>query len=214
MALNSWGIVTLENREASIKNTEKHKSERLFLANKVKELLNSIEPKPIWFIEAGTLMGAFRNGKMIPHDDDFDMGLLGSDEELDRVYNYLKKRIDKPYLIRKITSYCKKVEIYNPESGVFNLTETENYHNVSLDLTLFTDEGTYVKHQYFKNHLCNWKYDLNWIVPIKEIDYEGYKFNCPNDPEKFLTEVYGYIGSNAIFNFETGRYELNPKFRE
>ena len=91
------GTVTLENRERSIQNTEKHKPERLFVANKVKDLLNSMDPKPIWFIEAGTLMGAYRNGKMIPHDDDFDMGLLGDEDELDRVYDYLNDRINERF---------------------------------------------------------------------------------------------------------------------
>lgn len=211
MALNSWGTVTLENRERSVQNTEKYKPERIFIANKVKELLNSMNPNPIWFIEAGTLMGAFRNGKMIPHDDDFDMGVLGDDNELDRIYNFFKDNIKEPYKIRKITTYCKKIEVYNPESGVFNLTETENYHNVSLDLTLFIDMKTHVQQQYFKNETCDFKYDLESIIPTKEIEYEGYMFKCPNDPEKFLTSAYGYIGPNAIFDFETGKYKLNIK---
>jgi len=207
MSLNAWGTVTLENREKSIQNTQKYKPIRLELANKVKVLMNKINPKPIWFLESGTLMGAFRNNKMIEHDDDFDMGLLGDEKELDRVYVYLSENLDPKYKIREIKSYCKKIEIYDPASGDFQLNETENYHNVSLDLTLFTDVGTHVQHQYFKNHLCDFRYKLDWIVPVKQIEYEGYMFNCPNDSEKFLTELYGYIGPNAIFDFETGKYK-------
>ena len=94
------------------------------------------------------------------------------------------------------------------------MAETENYHNVSLDLTLFTDVGTHVQHQYFKNHLCDFKYPLDCIVPVKQIEYEGYIFNSPNDAEKFLTELYGYIGENAVFDFETGKYILNPNIKK
>jgi len=36
-----------------------------------------------WYIENGTLLGAWRNGKFIKHDDDFDIGvLINSKEEI------------------------------------------------------------------------------------------------------------------------------------
>jgi phosphorylcholine metabolism protein LicD len=207
MSLNSWGTVTLDNREQAIQNTQKYKNARLTLANKAKELLNSMNLPPVWFIEGGTLIGAYRNNKMIEHDDDFDMALLGDEKEFDRVYAYLEEKLELPYQVRKISSYCKKIEIYDSESGMYTFAENENYHNVSLDLTLMTDVGTHVQHQYFKNHLCNFKYNLEWIVPTKLIEYEGFMFNCPNDSEKVLTEVYGYIGPNAIFDTKTGKYK-------
>ena len=50
-------------------------SQRLELALYLKNhVLNELN-KP-WFIENGTLLGAYRNEKFIPHDDDFDIAIL------------------------------------------------------------------------------------------------------------------------------------------
>ena len=47
---------------------------RLALALKTKEIIKDLEHP--WFIESGTLLGAWRSGKFIPHDDDFDIALF------------------------------------------------------------------------------------------------------------------------------------------
>ena len=34
-------------------------------------------------------------------------------------------------------------------------------------------------------------YKKEWIFPLKEIEFEGYKFLCPNNYDKYLTSYYG-----------------------
>ena len=34
-------------------------------------------------------------------------------------------------------------------------------------------------------------YKKDWIFPLKEIEFEGYKFLCPNNYHKYLTSYYG-----------------------
>ena len=46
-------------------------NERMSLALVVCDILK--RTSNIWFIENGTLLGAYRNGNLIPHDDDFDI---------------------------------------------------------------------------------------------------------------------------------------------
>ena len=38
-----------------------------------------------------------------------------------------------------------------------------------------------------------WKqlYKYNDIFPLKEIEFEGYKFSCPNNTDAYLKELYG-----------------------
>ena len=41
----------------------------------------------------------------------------------------------------------------------------------------------------------NWMYDYETFFPLKEIDFEGYRFPIINNPDAFLTGVYGnYMG--------------------
>ena len=53
---------------------DKWGAERLALAVIVRDWLE--EAQHSWFIESGTLLGAWRNGNFIAHDDDFDIALI------------------------------------------------------------------------------------------------------------------------------------------
>ena len=47
-----------------------------------------------WFIENGTLLGAWRNGKFIPHDDDFDMVMLiDTLDDIKSIYEKINKKL-------------------------------------------------------------------------------------------------------------------------
>jgi phosphorylcholine metabolism protein LicD len=35
--------------------------------------------KVVWWLDTGSLLGAYRDGKMIAHDDDFDIGVYASE---------------------------------------------------------------------------------------------------------------------------------------
>ena len=68
------------------------------------ELRDNILPniKQPWFIENGTLLGAWRNNKFIDHDDDFDYAILIDDELKTKdiiidIYQYIKENLNKKY---------------------------------------------------------------------------------------------------------------------
>ncbi|MBD5401521.1 LicD family protein [bacterium] len=43
----------------------------------------------------------------------------------------------------------------------------------------------------FPHRWKNWIYDYEHIFPLKKIKFEGYEFNCPNNVEFVLTNIYG-----------------------
>lgn len=43
----------------------------------------------------------------------------------------------------------------------------------------------------FPHRWNNWIYDYNQIFPIKKIEFEGYEFNCPNNTDFMLKNIYG-----------------------
>ena len=207
MSINSWSTVTLDNYEDKVKDCQQHGPLRMELALHLKSILN--KSGLVWFLDTGTLMGAYRDGTMLKHDDDFDIGTYTTQEKFDDLFEYIKKHLDKKYEIRKIETYTVKYEIYDPSYGYYIFGDQYTYHNVTVDLQLYLPKDknkvitTYTRDNY--GELVD--FTENMIVPIKTIVYEGHEFNCPNNPQKYLEEHYGYIGPNAIYNQETKKYE-------
>ena len=61
----------------------------------------------IHFIENGTLLGAYKS-KFIPHDDDFDMGvLIDNRSQVDQIYQTVLLNLKSPYQARLVTTLVK-----------------------------------------------------------------------------------------------------------
>ena len=49
------------------------------------------------------------------------------------------------------------------------------------------------------------------VLPLSSITYEGETFLDLQNPEQYLTDLYGYIGENAVFDPETKKYAPKDK---
>ena len=112
--------------------------------------------------------------------------------------------------VRVVTSYACKLEVYLPEFGKYPL-RGEDFHNVTCDITIIApiagdDNHLIMLHMnYLQFELRVRREDL--LPTIKDgILYEGYKYNCPAKTEDFLKSTYRYLGTNARFNSDTGKY--------
>ena len=215
--INSCGL-TKDSYDKALFNTLKYGSHRVELARKLIPWLNKFPGGLIWFLESGTLLGAYRNGKMLDHDDDFDLGFYLPKKNLSilrRLNTYLK---DAGFNCRIVDTYCTKVEIFDPKHGKYSLKNREgnpDFHNVTVDITMFIDSpGKPGMVTFLHNHAE--KGDLH--VPITTVsrldslEYEGYHWPVPSNTKKFLEGIYGYIGHGAIYNPLTFRYEKSPSF--
>ena len=182
---------------------------RLELAKLVKPIL--ADTGLTWYLDGGTLLGAYRDGKQISHDDDFDMAVyLPVFAQADLVT--LKKKIapllPAPYQVRVVTSYAQKLEIFDATSTTFMLPgeyQGSDFHTVTVDIQIMTDApvGVIYVHDML-GHVCVPKDAIN---PTGVITCDGHMFNSPHNIVDFLQAQYGYIGTDAVFNSTTKKYD-------
>jgi len=225
VSLDSWGLTTPETLKALQERSKEWRPELLALARQVHELLLQYKPAPgslevKWYIADGSLLGAFREGKMIKHDYDFDYGMLFLTEngtvadldatkvEMKKLSEYLTAKLDEKFVVHARDEYSSKIEIYQPSSGIHHSNKGD-WYNVHMDMqTLFTSDQTKLKMAYFRDNFNDY-FDVNIadVLPLSEIEFEGKAWPCPKDPKTYLTALYGFIGSPAKYNEETRKYE-------
>lgn len=188
-------------------------SDRLRVALVVRKILNDLELE--WFLESGTLLGAFRNQKFIPHDDDFDIAFLMYTQDffadLNELYHKVKERLPAPLDCRIVNTYTDKIEIYDPTFGKFILLNPvyngTDFHYVTVDIQpCIVNEKTATAHSTYRAKPFELVWNIDSILPLKKILLEGETFLCPNDTKKFLEGDYGSLDLGAIYDEKTGKY--------
>lgn len=174
-------------------------------------LRDNVLPKTYnFFIENGTLLGAFRDGNLIPHDDDFDFGVIISDiSEIDFVYNYISDHLPEPYCIRRISSYADKLEVYDPTYGAYKLIGEHyhgaDFHYVTVDIQFHLQTGPLCKCLY-RQPGTQWKFPISMVYPLSQLSIEGETFNGPRYPKDLLELRYGCIEKDAVYDPKSGLY--------
>lgn len=166
-----------------------------------------------WVIENGTLLGAYRDGKFIVHDDDFDIALFfESSPEAPELLERIRQLLPKPYEARYVSTYSQKIEVYDPTHGSFVLGGPQykgaNFHFVTTDLQFYQRFNSIYRCLYFgiKKTI---EIPAEAVFPLKSTMLEGHEFQAPSDVEAYLKCWYGSLSPNAKFNPDTGFYEEN-----
>lgn len=193
-----------------VKKTNHYLTQRVEMALVIKNILE--HNNNTWFIESGTLLGAYRNGKMINHDYDIDFAIYGNTKTISDLANLLKTKLPPIYSFIHYTDTMNKIMVFNDKSGLTYLNDAKTIplYNITLDIQLYIDypmdnnnlQGVYYKYDYHKI-----KFNKKYIFPLKQILFEGNSFNCPTNIEKFLEPYYGYLGEDFYYNTITNKYE-------
>jgi hypothetical protein len=201
-------VTELPSHKARGVGNDRYGEARLSLALLVRAALEATDIP--WFLDAGTLLGAYRNGKLIAHDDDFDIAVYFPVFRGEADLGELQRRIalPPPYDTRIVTRYGQKIEVFDSTSERFVLPpqyKGADFHTVTVDLQVMTDapDGSVV---YLHDLLQHVHVPADAVLPTAQIRCEGHLFDSPHDTPRFLQAQYGYLGTDARYDPKSKKY--------
>ena len=174
------------------------------LINKISIFLD--EYKIEYWLDGGTLLGAVRNGKIIPWDDDIDLAI--PKESYEKLYNIvLNLQQDKLKNALYYVSKKHKLKFYW-SSKFIDKSLSKSLYTLNYPAMLFVEHSDInVPYKcdlimYFKEnnkYITNyppWKdtyyYNIKDIYPLKNIKFENNYYKCVNNPIQYLNNGYWF----------------------
>ena len=206
--LSCWGEVTTENEQDVISENLKIHPQLEELLSVLSDIFNSANIE--YWIDQGTLLGAYRNGKFISRDSDIDIA-ISNEEQFESLYEILKSRLPNNYDCERKGSHCRGYRIWLKTGGTFKGTfegREIQWPLVCCDVMFYQynkQDKTYVQ-QYHGFGVETFFIPEIVIFPLDQTEFEGSMYPCPANLQKYLEIQYGYIGEGASWNPEFNRW--------
>jgi len=139
--------------------------------------LLKIEFKIDVFIAYGTLLGAIRNKKLISHDDDIDLIYISNKSSRKEIF------LERERIAKFLEN--KNYRVWR-HSGNFHVRK-QNEASSALDIF----PSWVVNNKWSVYPFIIESIDIKEILPIKQVELEGYLLPSLNNTELFLKSIYG-----------------------
>ena len=182
-----------------------------------KELLRDIaqifkDSQIVFWLDAGSCLGAYRYGGAIPWDFDCDIAILLPDFQ--NAWNVLNRLDKTKYAVQDWSNRCCpksliRVYIYENRNHLdiycFDIDPAKRTLTfvLSSEDSSFMTEGWKIRERRF---VVPTAYET--IFPLRKTDFDGIEVFVPNQTKKYLQERYGDdISPACIYSEITGNYE-------
>ncbi len=206
--LSCWGEVTTENELKVIAANRKIHPEIEELLSVLSDILNSAKIE--YWIDQGTLLGAYRHGKFIERDSDTDIAIRNEDH-FEALPELLKSKLPSAYSWERKENHCRGYKVWLKTGGTFNGTfegRDIQWPLVVCDVMFYQyneQDKTYV--QQYQGFGVDTSFIPDIVIfPLDRIEFEGSMYPRPNLIEEYLEIQYGYIGEGAFWDPEINRW--------
>lgn len=153
-----------------------------------------------FFLAYGTLLGLHRDGELLSYDHDLDIGLYW-DVPRHKLVNLISQSKNFYISEKQLASFR-----FDWNFSVFHKTK-----DVVIDFCFFKPEGEFLDSGL--DHLPNpllWRFST---FKTKLIQYRGNEYAVPENPEQYLTEIYGsnWRIPDPYFDSLVTGYNLTPE---
>ena len=182
--LNEW--LKIRNNHIDPNSSIENK---LFALNEICSLFNthSID----YYVSGGTCLGLYRDGKLIPWDDDIDIDVLGGS------YNKALSIITQA--CTKNNYYFRKgCNIFHPKVNIF-------IEKVKLSIGKVTRGIINRKFLYRPRY----RIPVSLILPTKDMIFDDIQIRIPNNTDEYLVHLYGKAWMQPVKWEETKEYDSN-----
>jgi len=148
------------------------------LLSLLKWLKNVLGNDIVWYITAGTLLGATRSESHIPHETDIDVNIIT--KHLGNAHKLIEAHIGRTHFVLNKKTVPNRL-FFSPKN------------KVHVDIwPMIREKDTSKEIQPIKNKGLFW-YDVNstWLFPLKKCKYEGILYPCPRENELWTRTRYG-----------------------
>ncbi|CAG9860095.1 unnamed protein product [Phyllotreta striolata] len=135
-----------------------------------------------YWLEAGSLLGAMRNGDILPWDHDVDVGFIREDSSR---CEWLKKAKSRSVVDTKGFLWEKATE------GNFFRVHFSKVNKIHVNLfPFFSKNGTMARDSWYTTHK-NMEFPENFLHPMSSIEFVGRNVPSPNNIRDFLELKFG-----------------------